>query len=426
MKSINTLTKYILIFMLLGIGIGFIINQSFEPKTQQSWSDNITLLTDIFLNLIKMVIAPLIFCTLTSGIMKLKDISAIRNIGGRAISWFIVASVLSIFIGLIMVVLIKPGSGMNLISTNVQSLNIDTNSLSFRSFISHMIPTSIVGAMASNQILQIVIFSLFFGIAGASIPQQQNEQLVSLLEAISNTMLKVTNIVMLFAPFAIFASISAIIATQGLNVLLNYTQFIFGFYTTILITSLILIGLGYIFIKQQVVTLVSMLKDPILIAFSTTSSEAAYPKTLEQLIKFGCSKNLASFVLPLGYSFNLVGSMCYCSFSAMFIAQAYNISLSNSEIFTLMLTLMLASKGIAGVPRSALVVLAATLPNFHIPASGILLLMGIDHILDMGRSAINVLGNGITTAVISHNIEGLPNQDLDLDDPLLEGTKMNG
>ena len=228
---------------------------------------------------------------------------------------------------------------------------------------------------------------------------------------------------MLFAPFAIFASISAIIATQGLNVLLNYTQFILGFYTTILITSLILISLGYFFIKQQVFTLVSMLKNPILIAFSTTSSEAAYPKTLEQLIKFGCSKNLASFVLPLGYSFNLVGSMCYCSFSAMFIAQAYNILLSNSEIFTLMLTLMLASKGIAGVPRSALVVLAATLPNFHIPASGILLLMGIDHILDMGRSAINVLGNGITTAVISHNIERLQNQELE--DPFIGKININ-
>ncbi|WP_239993866.1 dicarboxylate/amino acid:cation symporter [Photobacterium phosphoreum] len=366
-----------------------------------------------------MVIAPLIFCTLTSGIMKLKDISAIRNIGGRAISWFLVASILSIFIGLLMVVLINPGGGMNLISTDVQSLNVETSSLSFRAFISHMIPTSIVGAMANNEILQIVIFALFFGIAGASIPQQQNEQLVSSLEGISNTMLKVTNIVMLFAPFAIFASISAIIATQGLDVLLNYTKFIFGFYTTILITSLILILLGYLFIKEKVFTLASMLKNPILVAFSTTSSEAAYPKTLEQLIKFGCSKNLASFVLPLGYSFNLVGSMCYCSFSAMFIAQAYDIQLSNSEIFTLMLTLMLASKGIAGVPRSALVVLAATLPSFNIPASGILLLMGIDHILDMGRSAINVLGNGITTAVISHNVEGLKNPELELEQPLL-------
>lgn len=419
MKNINKLTQYILIFMILGIGVGFVINKWFGIASQQIWSENITLLTDVFLNLIKMVIAPLIFCTLTSGIMKLKDISAIRNIGGRAISWFLVASILSIFIGLLMVVLINPGGGMNLISTDVQSLNVETSSLSFRAFISHLIPTSIVGAMANNEILQIVIFALFFGIAGASIPQQQNEQLVSLLEGISNTMLKVTNIVMLFAPFAIFASISAIIATQGLDVLLNYTKFIFGFYTTILITSLILILLGYLFIKEKVFTLASMLKNPILVAFSTTSSEAAYPKTLEQLIKFGCSKNLASFVLPLGYSFNLVGSMCYCSFSAMFIAQAYDIQLSNSEIFTLMLTLMLASKGIAGVPRSALVVLAATLPSFNIPASGILLLMGIDHILDMGRSAINVLGNGITTAVISHNVEGLKNPELELEQPLL-------
>ncbi|HAJ5766980.1 TPA: dicarboxylate/amino acid:cation symporter, partial [Escherichia coli] len=212
--------------------------------------------------------------------------------------------------------------------------------------------------------------------------------------------------VMYVAPLAIFAAISSVIASQGLGILLNYASFIGGYYLAVLLTSAVLIAVGYMVLKKEVFRLLNMLKDPVLVAFTTSSSEAAYPKTLERLVKFGCSRNIVSFVLPIGYSFNLVGSMVYCSFAAMFIAQAYNVPLSFSEITVMMLTLMLASKGIAGVPRSALVVLAATIPSFNIPVAGILLLMGIDHFLDMGRSAINVLGNGIATAMLSKN-EGL-------------------
>ena len=219
-------------------------------------------------------------------------------------------------------------------------------------------------------------------------------------------MLKVTGYVMYVAPLAIFAAISSVIASQGLGILLNYASFIGGYYVAVLLTSMVLLAVGYMVLKKEVFRLLNMLKDPVLVAFTTSSSEAAYPKTLERLVEFGCSRNIASFVLPIGYSFNLVGSMVYCSFAAMFIAQAYNIHLSFSEITVMMLTLMLASKGIAGVPRSALVVLAATIPSFNIPVAGILLLMGIDHFLDMGRSAINVLGNGIATAMLSKN-EGL-------------------
>lgn len=216
-------------------------------------------------------------------------------------------------------------------------------------------------------------------------------------------MLKVTGYVMYVAPLAIFAAISSVIATQGLGILLNYASFIGGYYVAILLTCLVLLAVGYMVLKKEIFRLVAMLKDPVLVAFTTSSSEAAYPKTLEQLARFGCSRNIASFVLPIGYSFNLVGSMVYCSFASMFIAQAYNIHLSFTEVTVLMLTLMLASKGIAGVPRSSLVVLAATIPGFNIPVAGILLLMGIDHFLDMGRSAINVLGNGIATAMLSQN-----------------------
>lgn len=218
-------------------------------------------------------------------------------------------------------------------------------------------------------------------------------------------MLKVTGYVMYVAPLAIFAAISSVIASQGLGILLNYASFIGGYYGGAVdqrgADCRRLYGA-----EKEVFRLLNMLKDPVLVAFTTSSSEAAYPKTLERLVKFGCSRNIVSFVLPIGYSFNLVGSMVYCSFAAMFIARAYNVPLSFSEITVMMLTLMLASKGIAGVPRSALVVLAATSPSFNIPVAGILLLMGIDHFLDMGRSAINVLGNGIATAMLSKN-EGL-------------------
>ena len=379
-----------------------------------AWADNITLLTDIFLRLIKMVIAPLVFSTLTVGIMRLGETSTIGRVGGKAMVWFISSSVLSILVGLFVVSLEQPGSGLNLtIPLEATDTGLAVGGMSLKGFLTHTIPTSIAGAMANNEILQIVVFSMFFGIGGASLGEKFNAPLVAALDVVSHIMLKVTGYVMYVAPLAIFAAISSVISTQGLGILLNYASFIGGYYVAILLTCLVLLAVGYVMLKKEVFRLVSMLKDPVLVAFTTSSSEAAYPKTLEQLTKFGCSPNIVSFVLPIGYSFNLVGSMVYCSFASMFIAQAYNIHLSFAEITVLMLTLMLASKGIAGVPRSALVVLAATIPSFNIPVAGILLLMGIDHFLDMGRSAINVLGNGIATAMLAQD-EGLLEEEPEL------------
>ena len=407
MANANKLTVFIVIFMLAGILTGAMIHSYASADSITAWSDNITLLTDIFLRLIKMVIAPLVFSTLTVGIMRLGETSTIGRVGGKAMVWFISSSVLSILVGLFIVTLEQPGSGLNLaIPVDAVETGISTSSMSLKAFLAHTIPTSIAGAMADNEILQIVVFSMFFGIGGASLGQKFNEPLVAALDVVSHIMLKVTGYVMYVAPLAIFAAISSVIAKEGLGILLNYASFIGGYYLAILITCLVLIGVGYMVLKKEIFRLVNMLKDPVLVAFTTSSSEAAYPKTLEQLAKFGCSPNIVSFVLPIGYSFNLVGSMVYCSFASMFIAQAYNIQLSFSEITVLMLTLMLASKGIAGVPRSALVVLAATIPSFNIPVAGILLLMGIDHFLDMGRSAINVLGNGVAAAMLSQN-EGM-------------------
>lgn len=407
MANANKLTICIVIFMLAGIVSGAVIHSYTSESIIAAWSDNITLLTDIFLRLIKMVIAPLVFSTLTVGIMRLGETSTIGRVGGKAMIWFISSSILSILVGLFIVTLEQPGSGLNLaIPKEAVDTGLAVGGMSLKGFLSHTIPTSIAGAMANNEILQIVVFSMFFGIGGASLGEKFNAPLVAALDVVSHIMLKVTGYVMFVAPLAIFAAISSVIATEGLGILLNYASFIGGYYLAILMTCLVLLAVGYLVLKKEVFRLVSMLKDPVLVAFTTSSSEAAYPKTLEQLTTFGCSRNIVSFVLPIGYSFNLVGSMVYCSFASMFIAQAYNIHLSFAEISVLMLTLMLASKGIAGVPRSALVVLAATIPSFNIPVAGILLLMGIDHFLDMGRSAINVLGNGIATAMLAQN-EGL-------------------
>ncbi|MFS9379504.1 dicarboxylate/amino acid:cation symporter [Citrobacter sp. ANG330] len=407
MANANKLTIFIVIFMLAGIVSGAVIHSYTSESVIAAWSDNITLLTDIFLRLIKMVIAPLVFSTLTVGIMRLGETSTIGRVGGKAMIWFISSSILSILVGLFIVTLEQPGSGLNLaIPKEAVDTGLAVGGMSLKGFLSHTIPTSIAGAMADNEILQIVVFSMFFGIGGASLGEKFNAPLVTALDVVSHIMLKVTGYVMYVAPLAIFAAISSVIATEGLGILLNYASFIGGYYVAILLTCLVLLAIGYLVLKKEIFRLVSLLKDPVLVAFTTSSSEAAYPKTLEQLTKFGCSRNIVSFVLPIGYSFNLVGSMVYCSFASMFIAQAYNIPLSFAEISVLMLTLMLASKGIAGVPRSALVVLAATIPSFNIPVAGILLLMGIDHFLDMGRSAINVLGNGIATAMLAQN-EGL-------------------
>ncbi len=414
MASANRLTIFIVVFMLAGILSGAVIHEYASSDVIAAWSDNITLLTDIFLRLIKMVIAPLVFSTLTVGIMRLGETATIGRVGGKAMVWFISSSVLSILVGLFIVTLLHPGSGLNLaVPAGTVETGLATGGMSLKGFLSHTIPTSIAGAMANNEILQIVVFSMFFGIGGASLGEKFNAPLVAALDVVSHIMLKVTGYVMYVAPLAIYAAISSVIATEGLGILLNYASFIGGYYLAIVLTCLVLVAVGYMVLKSDIFRLVSMLKDPVLVAFTTSSSEAAYPKTLEQLTRFGCSRNIVSFVLPIGYSFNLVGSMVYCSFASMFIAQAYNIQLSFSEITVLMLTLMLASKGIAGVPRSALVVLAATIPSFNIPVAGILLLMGIDHFLDMGRSAINVLGNGVATAMLAQN-EGLLEDEVEL------------
>lgn len=361
----------------------------------------LTLLSDIFLRLIKMIVAPLVFATLVVGVAKVGDIRAVGRIGGKTMLWFVSASFLSLFLGLIMINIFKPGEAMNLpLPSSHTETGIQKVALSTKDFISHIVPKSMTEAMATNEILQIVVFSLFFGVATAAIGEK-GKIIIEFFDAVAHVILKVTGYVMNFAPLAVFGAMAAIVAKQGISVLSTYALFIGEFYSTMLMLWLLLILIGYIILKKRVFNLMNRMKEPVLVAFSTASSEAAYPKTMMHLERFGCKDKIVSFVLPLGYSFNLDGSMLYMSFASIFIAQCYGIHLSIEQQITMLLILMLTSKGIAGVPRASLVVIAGTISNFNIPEAGLALLIGIDPLLDMGRSATNVIGNSIATAVVS-------------------------
>jgi Na+/H+-dicarboxylate symporter len=395
-------TYFVMAAMLLGILVGFILNQTLtDPAQVKAAAGGLNIVTDIFLRLIKMIIAPLVFSTLVVGIAHMEDAATIGRVGAKTMAWFITASIVSLSIGLVMVHLLAPGVGLGLPLPPVTAASaVDANTLSLKDFITHLVPKSIVEAMANNEILQIVVFSVFVGTAISSI-EDKAPAVLQLAEQIAQVMLKITGYVMLFAPFAIFAALASTVATQGLGILLNYAKFIGGFYLSLgVLWGLLLIAAVAIMGKRGV-GLFGVIREPVLLAFSTASSEAAYPRTLEQLQKFGVSRKIASFVLPLGYSFNLDGSMMYCTFATLFIAQAYGIDLSIGQQIMMLLLLMITSKGIAGVPRASLVVIAATLAYFKIPEAGLLLILAVDHLLDMGRSATNVVGNSVASVVVA-------------------------
>jgi Na+/H+-dicarboxylate symporter len=281
-----------------------------------------------------------------------------------------------------------------------ESSGIAVTGLTLKEFITHLVPASIVDGMAKNEILQIVIFSIFFGTGAAAVGARATP-LIDAIDGVAHVMLKVTGYVMNFAPIAVFAAVASVIAKSGVGVLSTYGVFMGEFYLGIALLWLVLIGIGILFVGPRILRLLRELREPTILAFTCASSEAAFPKTLEGLERFGVKNRLAAFVLPIGYSFNLDGSMMYCTFATIFIAQAYGIEVPLSTQLTMMLVLMLTSKGMAGVPRASLVVIAATLNQFQIPEAGLLLLLGIDHFLDMARSATNVIGNGIATAVVA-------------------------
>jgi Na+/H+-dicarboxylate symporter len=361
----------------------------------------ISIFTEIFLSLIKMIIAPLVFATLVVGVAKLGDIKAVGRIGGKTMLWFISASFVSLLLGCLLVNIFQPGLMMNIEKPSaLMESGIDKGAMTFKGFITHIVPHNAFESMAKNEILQIVVFSLLFGIATAAIGKP-GEVLIKALDAVGHVMLKITGMVMYLAPFAVFAAMTTVVAKKGLGVLATYALFIGEFYLGLLLLWLLLFGVGFMLIRKRVKTLFSRIKEPLLLAFSTASSESAYPKLMEELERFGCNNKIVSFTLPLGYSFNLDGSMMYMTFASLFIAQSYGIDMPIGQQMLMLLTLMVTSKGIAGVPRASLVVIAGTLATFQIPEAGLLLLFGVDHVLDMGRSATNVVGNAVATVAVS-------------------------
>lgn len=401
------LTYFILAGLVLGIVVGWALNLGIENTegrvryVLETIVGLFPIVTTLFLRLIKMIVAPLVFATLVAGIAHMGDTNALGRIGLRSLVWFVSASLVSLSLGLLLVTLLQPGVGLAFeIPPATAASGVAKEGFNLKDFVTHLVPASMVEAMATNEILQIVVFSLFVGVAITAVGEKA-APLVRGIEALVQVMLQVTNYVMRFAPFAVFAAVAGTLAERGPQVLGDLAYFMGSFYLGLIILWMVLIGVAFLIVGPRVKTLVRYIREPLILAFSTASSEAAYPRTLEALDRFGVPPRIASFVLPLGYSFNLDGSMMYMTFATIFIAQAYGIDLTLGQEITMLLVLMVTSKGVAGVPRASLVVIAATLSLFDIPEAGLLLILAVDHFLDMGRSATNVVGNAVASVVVA-------------------------
>ncbi|KWH40095.1 dicarboxylate/amino acid:cation symporter [Burkholderia stagnalis] len=402
MQKKRNITSYIVIAMILGIAVGYGCHSAFpDPKVTKEIAGYVSLLSDIFLRLIKMIIAPLVFATLTVGIAHMGDTNAVGRVGVKALGWFVIASFVSLLFGLVTATLLQPGSHLSLpLPASDAATNLKTGAFTLKDFVTHLVPKSIGEAMSNNEILQIVVFSIFFGTALSALGEK-GRRLTGVIEDLAQVMLKVTGAVMWFAPIAVFAALASTITTQGLGILLTFAKFMGSFYLALALLWGMLTLAGLVFLGKRTFSLIRLIREPFLLSFATASSEAAYPKLLDALDRFGVNRKISSFVLPMGYSFNLDGSMMYCTFAVLFITQAYGIHLPLGTQLTMLLLLMLTSKGMAGVPRASLVVIAATLNQFNLPEAGLLLIMGVDTFLDMGRSATNAVGNSIAAAVIA-------------------------
>ncbi|WP_431611040.1 dicarboxylate/amino acid:cation symporter [Chryseobacterium sp. 'Rf worker isolate 10'] len=403
MKGQNKLFIAIIIALVVGVGIGGVVHVSY-PESAEPFSKNIKLLGTVFIRLVQMIIAPLVFTTLVVGIAKMSDIKMIGRVGTKAMLWFISASLVSLFIGLILVNWLEPGHVTKLPIQDVSSadeLLKNSKSFSMEDFVKHMIPKSLFEAFATNEVLQIVVFAVMFGVALANLGEEYAKPVVKLFDIIAHAILKMVGYIMWFAPLGVLGAIAAVVATNGFEIFKVYAIYLRDFFFAIGVLWLVLLLVGYFILGNRLFDLLKRIKEPLLIAFSTTSSEAVFPKLVEELEKFGCNSRVVSFILPLGYSFNLDGSMMYMTFASIFIAQIYGIEMTIGQQITMLLVLMLTSKGIAGVPRASLVIIVATCSMFGIPPEGIALILPIDHFCDMGRSMTNVLGNTLATTAVS-------------------------
>lgn len=402
--SRRTLSLYIVSAMALGIATGWACHRGLAaPVSRIAAAHHFDIITGIFLRMIKMIVGPLVFATLTSGIAGVEDSRIVGRMGLRAFAWFMGASLISLALGVLGARVLQPGAGMHLTvnSSGRPSFPHVGAPATLSQIVLHAFPASIVQALASNQILQVVVFSVFFGAALARV-RDRAPTLLRLVDELARVMLEITSYVMLFAPIAIFAALASVITTYGFEILDRYAKFIAGFYSVLALLCCVLFLAGATVIgRTSAWRLIGAVRESAALAFATASSEAAYPGLLDALEKFGVPARLASFVLPLGYSFNLDGAMLYSTFATLFIAQSYDIHISISTLAMLAFVLLMAGKGIAGVPRASLVVVAAGLSFLKIPSGAMVLLLAVDQLFDMGRSAINVIGNSVAAAAVA-------------------------
>ena len=403
MKGQNKLFIFIIIALVIGVVMGGVVHTQF-PESSAGFSKNIKLLGTIFIRLVQMIIAPLVFTTLVVGIAKMSDVKMIGRVGTKAMLWFITASLVSLMIGLLFVNWLEPGRVMQLPKPAADAAGdmvSHSQGLSLEQFVTHIIPKSLFEAFATNEVLQIVVFSIMFGVALANMGEEYTKPIVRALDICAHAILKMVGYIMWFAPLGVLGAIAAVVATNGFDIFKVYAIYLRDFFFALAVLWLVLCIVGYMILGNRLFELLRRIKAPLLIAFSTTSSEAVFPKLVEELERFGCNNRIVSFILPLGYSFNLDGSMMYMTFAAIFIAQIYGIDMTLGQQIIMLLVLMLTSKGIAGVPRASLVIIVATCTMFGIPPEGIALILPIDHFCDMGRSMTNVLGNALATSAVS-------------------------
>jgi Na+/H+-dicarboxylate symporter len=399
--KLNITTK-ILIGFIAGILLGQVLHSSFSPEQAAEIGGKVAILSKIFLKLIKMIVGPLVFCTLVVGIAKLGDFKVVGRIGIKTLLYFYFATILSLVVGLVVVNVTRPGELQEWprpaagTDTGVQGGKMK----SFEEFILHVFPDSFFQALATNEILQIVVFSIFFGVAVGAIGER-GKIIIKALDALSEAVFKVVNYVMQLAPFGVFGAVTAVVALKGLEILISYAYLLLCFFGGLLFFIFVVLWVICLVMRIPYFRLLGEVREALLLSFSTASSEASFPQTIAALERFGCSQRIIGFVLPLGYSFNLDGSMLYMTFATGFIAQAYGVPLSLQQQIIMLLTLMITSKGIAGVPRASLVIIAGTMAMFDLPPEGLALILGVDPFLDMGRSATSVAGNAVATAVIS-------------------------
>ncbi len=388
--------------LILGVFLGAHVYDGYPKEDTVAFAAKIKLLGTIFIRMVQMIIAPLVFSTLVVGIAKMGDMKMVGRVGGKAMGWFITASLVSLLLGMTLVNWLRPGDGIEqgIASADAaKDLVAKTGEFSLEQFVTHLVPKSLFEAMATNEILQIVIFSIMFGIALASLGEIA-KPIIKALDTVSHVILKMVGYIMWVAPFGVFGAVAAAIAVYGLEILWVYIDYFAAFLLGILLLWVLLLIVGYLILGKRLWLLLRRLGSPLLIAFSTTSSEAVFPKLTEELERFGADPKIVSFTLPLGYSFNLDGSMMYMTFASLFIAQVYGIDMPIEKQLLMLLVLMLTSKGVAGVPRASLIVVVATCAMFGIPPEGIALILPIDHFCDMFRSATNVLGNALATTAI--------------------------